>query len=130
MFRHILSLILLLSHVNFFMFIAQVDEVDAYDANGCRINDINSLVEYVHDVILHQKGKPRPDEDDDNARYYHLVKAFDSSFSQQVIASEHNPVNPKDKDRFPGLSTGQPDPVFYDVVTPPPEPISKARLLL
>ena len=123
MFRHIPVFILLLSHVNFFMFIAQVDEVDAYDAKGCRINDINSLVEYVNDVLLDHKSPSRPDEDDDNARYFHIIKASDFSISQQVAMGDTDWLNEKDQQRFPCINSGKPIPAFYDIVTPPPEPV-------
>lgn len=104
------------------MFIAQVDEVDAYDANGCRVNDINSLAEYIHDVILDHHGKSRPDEDDDNARYFHIDKTFDFSFSQQGIVSGTTALRTKGKNCYPGNS-GKPVPADGDVVTPPPKPV-------
>jgi hypothetical protein len=123
MLRNSLAFLLLISHVNFFMFIAQVDETDIYTANGNRINDINSVAEYIHDVILHHQNKPRPDEDDDNARYFHLVKTANYCFSQQVII-ESDPGPGRDKNTFPHISTTKLLPVFYDVVTPPPKTVA------
>jgi hypothetical protein len=103
------------------MFIAQVDEVDAYDSKGCRVNDINSLVEYVNDILLDHKGPSRPDEDDDNARYFHIIKAFDFSISQQVVVKNPGWLNATEQQHFPGINSGKPVPAFYDVVTPPPK---------
>ena len=67
--KQVLAFILLLSHVNFAMFIAQVDEIDIMDKNGQQQEDINSLVQYVGQ-IFHIKHKPLKDTDDDNARYF------------------------------------------------------------
>jgi hypothetical protein len=119
-----LAFLLLISHINFFMFIAQVDEVDAYDNKGCRINDINSLTQYIDDVILGHNNKPRPDEDDDNARYFHIVKLNGYSFSKQVILSEQKTCIIKTKKTFPLYSAQKLNPVFYDVVTPPPRVVA------
>ncbi len=80
MWRNVFAIIFLAAHVNVTMFIAQVDEVDTYDAKGRPQNDINTLGEYIHDMLLHHSNKPRPDEDDDNARYFQIVTMplFDS----------------------------------------------------
>ena len=102
------------------MFIAQVDEVDTYASNGSRINDINSLAEYIHDIILHHQNKSRDDEDDDNARYFHLVKLADYSFTQQIAISGTKPDGIKAKQDFPYIKAQKLLSVFYDVVTPPP----------
>ena len=83
-----LAFILLLSHINFSMFIAQVDEQDAYDKNGQQEEDINSVVQYLA-VVFHIKHKPLPDTDDDNARYFHIVKIDEYCFPQQSIIKEH-----------------------------------------
>lgn len=69
MWRNFFAILLLTTHVNVTMFIAQVNEVDTYDAKGRRQNDINTLGEYIHDILLHHSNKSRPDEDDDTARY-------------------------------------------------------------
>jgi hypothetical protein len=71
------------------MFIAQVDEVDVYDKNGNQQEDINSLIEYVSD-LCHYKHKPLPDNDDDNARYFHCVKLPNYGFTQHIVIVENN----------------------------------------
>lgn len=80
----ILAFILLLSHINFSMFIAQVDEIDVYDKNGQQEEDVNSLVEYLADTF-HIKHRPLKDSDDDSARYFHASKFDDYNFSQLGI---------------------------------------------
>jgi hypothetical protein len=115
-----LAFLLLISHINFFMFIAQVDEVDAYASDGSRISDINSVAEYINDIVLHHPNKTRNDEDDDNARYFHLVKLADYSFNNQVILSGSKTVEAEREKTFPCMDEQDLHSVFYDVVTPPP----------
>ena len=43
--------------------------------SGHRINDINSLAEYVHDVILKRGDKPREDEDRRQCPLFSYCKA-------------------------------------------------------
>ena len=120
MLKQSLAFLLLICHVNFFMFVAQVDEVDAFDSHGCRINDVNSLVEYINDVLLDNNGKSRPDEDDDTARYFHLNKLNVFSSVKPVIESEHSSGGVKSKETFPPYNSRKLLSVFFDVVTPPP----------
>lgn len=118
MFRRPLALLLLVAHVNFFMCIAQVDEVDAYTPAGQRINDINSLAEYINDVVLKHNDKNREDEDDDNARYFHMAKV-DYNFSQPVTAPCSKNYE-ESKSSFPLVDDDDLHPVYFEVITPPP----------
>jgi hypothetical protein len=120
MFRKPLALLLLLSHVNFFMFIAQVDEVDAYDAHGCRVNDVNSLAEYINDVLTNNKSKSRPDEDDDNARYFHIIRLPGVCLPRQVSIAVTETSNDTDLNYSFCANDKKQLSVFFDVVTPPP----------
>jgi hypothetical protein len=120
MFQKPLAFLLLLSHINFFMFIAQVDEVDCYNADGTRINDINSLTEYINDVILHRQSKSREDEDDDNARYFHIVRLPGVCLPQQAAISVAKPSNNRDLNYSFYTNDKKPLNIFFDVVTPPP----------
>lgn len=69
------AFILLLLHINFSMFIAQIDEEDIYDATFQQVQDINSLSDYLQQTFSHHKGNhKKKDSDDDNARYFHCLK--------------------------------------------------------
>lgn len=85
----IIALIVLLSHLNFSMFIAQIDEVDVFDKSGQQREDVNSLVEYLANTF-HIKHKPFKDSDDDNARYFHTVKLPNCIIPQPIVAKEDN----------------------------------------
>lgn len=96
MWRNIFAILFLTMHVNVTMFIAQVDEVDTYDARGKRQNDINTLGEYIHDILLHHNKKSRPDEDDDTARFCQIVTMplYDGHhFKQKNSSEEITPIN-------------------------------------
>ena len=84
-----MAFIVLVSHLNFSMFIAQIDEVDVFDQSGQQREDVNSLVEYLANTF-HIKHKPVKDTDDDNARYFHMVKLPSCIVPQQIVAKEDN----------------------------------------
>jgi len=85
----IIAFIVLMSHINFSMFIAQIDEVDVFDKNGQQREDVNSLVEYLANTF-HIKHKPITDSDDDNARYFHVVKLPNCIVPQPIVTKEDN----------------------------------------
>lgn len=58
------------------MFFPMVDEDDQYDeVTGLQKDDINSLAEYIYQVILGHKDTTPEDEDDDQAHFYHIKNA-------------------------------------------------------
>jgi len=85
----VIAFIVLLSHINFSMFIAQIDELDIFDSSGQQREDVNSLVEYLVNTF-DVKHKPAKDSDDDNARYFHVVKLPGCIIPQPTIAKDDN----------------------------------------
>lgn len=116
--KQVLALILLLSHVNFAMFIAQVDELDIVDNNGQQQEDINSLVQYIGQA-LHIKHKPLKDSDDDNARYFHASKFDDHFFSQAGILKKADFFSVETK--FPPCVDEKVNSIYLDIQGPPPK---------
>jgi hypothetical protein len=114
--KQALALILLLSHVNFAMFIAQVDEVDMVDHAGRQQEDINSFIQYIGQVF-HIKHKPLKDGDDDNARYFHASKFEDYIFCQGEILKKYFFVATK----FPPCIEEKINSIYLDIQGPPPK---------
>ena len=114
----IIAFIVLLSHINFSMFIAQIDEVDVFDKNGQQREDINSLVEYLASTF-HVKHKPFEDSDDDNARYFHVVKLPSCIIPQPIVAKEDN-FNFSNKS-FSLFIEKKPTSLSLDIQGPPPK---------
>src|SRR2546423_2742158 len=118
--KKLLAIILLISHVNFSMFIAQIDEVDSFDYSGQQQEDVNSLVQYVAQ-LCHVQHKPIKDSDDDNARYFHLIK-FDYSVFGQQFAEVKKPNNESSqKIIYPPFLQQRLSSIFIDIYSPPPE---------
>ncbi|HMH22741.1 MAG TPA: hypothetical protein VK563_13235 [Puia sp.] len=114
-----LAFLVLLSHMNTSMLLPQVPEQDHYDTNGRRLDDINSVVEYIQ-VALGNDTTP-DDEDDDNGQTFHLVKAVDYIFSQpHSIVQEKKPAG-RNTNHFPEYRSGKIEMIAIDIVTPPPE---------
>jgi len=59
----IIAFIVLVSHINFSMFIAQIDEVDVFDKNGQQREDVNSLIEYLANTDREQMVTGTPEYD-------------------------------------------------------------------
>ncbi|HVT83808.1 MAG TPA: hypothetical protein VHD35_01330 [Chitinophagaceae bacterium] len=121
MWRNLFAILFLTAHVNVTMFIAQVDEVDTYDAKGRPQNDINTLGEYIHDILLHHSNKPRPDEDDDNARYCQVVSMplYDFSLYKSKTSGD-TPVMEQKKEYALFKENKWHSPVL-DILSPPPK---------
>lgn len=80
--KRIFAYILLLSHIQFTMFIPQVDELDIFNSRGMQVGDINNLYEYIDELVFNQAPDNDTDEDDDTARYYHVQKTDSYCFQQ------------------------------------------------
>ena len=122
--RKLISILLLLIHVNTSMFIPVMDEVDIFDAHGMQYDDINSTYEYVDQVVLGNEDSTPEDEDDDHAREFNMVymKIF---VVPRLIMSEPGEKNTaaiwvikpdfliRPEDRWASA--------FHDIIVPPPK---------
>lgn len=116
----VLVAILLLLHVNFSMFIAQVDEIDVYDASGHQVEDVNSLIDFLR-VTFHKEKTHhnKKDSDDDNARYFHIVKLdrlFYQPFFEVLKTGDTTGLH-----NYPQLAESKPSAVFSETQSPPPK---------
>ena len=121
--RRFLLYIVLLMHVNTYMFFPMIDETDQYECSGKQKDDINSLVEYINQVLMGHRDNTPEDEDDDQAHYYHI-----KSISSYVTLCEVHPhfVRPPYEPVMDALEYGTPTApqlpfVSYDISGPPPK---------
>lgn len=121
--KQLLAFILLISHINFSMFIAQVDEVDAFDHTGRQLADINSLIQLISFSAETARHNDYRDSDDDNARYFHLERPGNLLFVQELLSFK--------KSKTGSGATTYPDPAPERIVSslsetfsPPPETLS------
>ena len=105
--------------MNYSMFIPQVDETDIYDKNGNQVDDINSLVEYIDQIVLGNVDPTPEDEDDDNACYFHVIK-IDPSIKPQFSESETKPDLPLSAIEYPLIKEEKLPEVYFRVTKPPP----------
>ncbi len=116
----LLAFILLLLHVNFSMFIAQIDEKDVYDADFRQVHDINSLSEYIQYSFSKDKDPHKTkDSDDDNARYFHALKPHfflvqpSAAVKKESSLYSYRSIPLQDEN---SLSSG-----FFEILAPPPK---------
>lgn len=105
------------------MFIPVVDEKDVYDARGRQINDINTIIEFVDQVILGHTDVTKADEDDDQAHFF--TGSFGVDFylptPQQATVCRNEPTANDLAAAYPLLQVRETQSVAYDILTPPPE---------
>lgn len=111
---------MLLLHINFTMFIPQVDEMDIYDRSGRQIEDVNSLSEYLVEAFTPtEKHYSKKDGDDDNARYFQLYRT--TLFLEQPVAVvQMLPARCRNKS-IPLTDETRLAAGFSKVVSPPPK---------
>jgi|SRR6187402_2325740 len=113
------AFILLLLHINFSMLIPQIEEID-FDVTDFKIDDINSLFEYVDQVILENSDITPEDEDNDTARNYSLTQIdfYCNQYSFEITS--HN-FPEKGKNFFPEYAANKIPSISFDIVGPPPK---------
>lgn len=119
--KNLFAFLVLISHMNFTMFIPQVDEVDGFDAAGQQVDDINSLYEYVDEVVLGHKDTTPEDEDDDSGAYYHIQKVDNYYCNRMVNVVKRAAFFANNKKNFPVLKQEKLPSVFFEIQCPPPE---------
>jgi hypothetical protein len=117
--KKLTAFIMLLLHMNFFMFLPQCEETDYYDANGQQADDINSVVEYVRVVLGYDKTAD--DEDDDSGNNFTITKSCDYFFQQQVAILDIRDLLQRSNRGYneyiiPALLC-----TCNDIISPPPE---------
>jgi hypothetical protein len=121
MLRNLTIFIVLLVHINGSMFLPQVAEQDIFNAQGQQQKDINTVIEYIDEVILDKHDKNPIDTDNDQGQNFHLVKIVDYYFEIDFTAIKHNPVVASAKKRFGHFPEKKLYPVTLDILAPPPK---------
>ena len=118
--KKIFTFIVLLCHMNFTMFFPTVEEHDVYEANGVMVDEINSVYEYIDEVLLDNKDDSPEDEDDDEPDYYQMVKAGDLYYHQEMSVTPNFSATTS-KISYSSYYQVTPLTLSYDIVAPPPE---------
>lgn len=105
------------------MFFPMVDEDDQYDeVTGLQKDDINSLAEYIYQIILGHKDTTPEDEDDDQAHFYHIKNAPTYVITLGTYRQIEKSVNTYYKmPVYPVLSDPKLKLLTEEVIAPPPE---------
>lgn len=117
--KRLAAYILVLLHINFFMFTPQFEEQDVYDTWGSQQEDINSLAEYINEIILHNLDSTPDDEDDDSAS--DLNPAPLAYWRNIPAASVDKPLLLSASLTFSFVKEQKIASVHYDIIPPPPK---------
>ena len=115
--------ILLFLHISTTMFIPVVDEKDVFDKRGRQINDINTIFEFVDQLVLGHTDVTQQDEDDDQAHYFTGINSVSYYISnqQQVTCCKQEPTSSQLAVAYPLMAVQKPLAIAYEILTPPPE---------
>jgi hypothetical protein len=119
--NRLLSFLVLISHMNFIMFIPQVEEIDLFNVQCVQEDDINSLYEYVDQIVLSGEDVSPEDEDDDTARYFYVTQVDQSPFHQLNIVLKNPAYSLPHKIDFPSDPNQKLPSLFSDIQSPPPK---------
>lgn len=119
--KKVVAFILLLCHMNTSMFLPQVAESDRFDSSGQQIDDINSVVEYVDQIILGHRDRTPEDEDNDDGQNFTLATNINYYVDQPFVVLEHPEFEKAGKRNFFEYSVPKISFVSYDIVVPPPK---------
>jgi hypothetical protein len=104
------------------MFIPQMAEVDMYDPSGHRVDDINSLVEFIDQEVMGHYDNTPEDEDDDNGHPYHIIRLADFTWHPYVAEIQTKPTATEQPARsFTGYIEHKLTPGYRNLVSPPPK---------
>ena len=121
MLKKLLIFIVMLVHINGSMFLPQVAEQDIYNAQGQQQKDINTVIEYVDEVLMDNHDKNPVDEDNDQGQNFHLVKMVDYYFEIDFSPIKHKPVVAIAKNKFSLFPEEKIHSVTLDILAPPPK---------
>jgi hypothetical protein len=120
--RKLLIYIVLIMHVNTYMFFPMIDEQDVFDSAGVQKDDINSLAEYIYQVVLGHKDDTPEDEDDDQAHFYHFKSRCNLIVQYMVVQSVKEQALVITESSVYGMShVPQLLHPSYDISAPPPD---------
>lgn len=91
------------------MLLPQLAELDSFSISGEQVDDINSVIEFVDQIILGNDDSTPEDEDDDSAKHFLVIKTIDLYYRQSV---DHLP------EVFHFLIPAQKIPAFSDCLIP------------
>jgi hypothetical protein len=121
MLKKLFAFTILLAHINYAMFIPQLEETDSFDDMGVQVDDINSFSEFVDEVMLGNKDTTPEDEDNDNGFWLNTVKAEQYCFEQFTV----DIIKPGDETghnrEYPTYEVGKLKPIYRELICPPPE---------
>ncbi|MEP6748269.1 MAG: hypothetical protein ABJB86_11125 [Bacteroidota bacterium] len=121
MLRKVVIFLVMLVHINGSMLLPQTAEQDIYDEQGQQKKDINTVIEYVDEIILGNHDKNPIDQDNDQGQNFHLVKMVDYYFEIDFTPVKRRVVIATAKEPFNIFSEEKLHPVTLDILAPPPK---------
>jgi hypothetical protein len=120
MLQQLIAFLVLISHINTSMLLPQVAEDDMY-CDSLQVDDINSLYEYVDEIILGNIDSTPEDEDDDRGQNFKPTRFGDEICEIKFRTLQINQPDTPTLHEFFESTTKITILVAYDILTPPPK---------
>ncbi len=121
MFKKLIAFITLLCHMNSSMLLPQGAELDVFNWSGQQEDDINTVFEYVDQVILGHHDNTPEDEDDDSGQNLHLVKDVNYCFQPFFTPVERKVIITRKKPAYALFQLRKLSAVYQEILSPPPD---------
>ncbi len=121
MLRKLVIFIVVLVHVNGSMFLPQTAEQDIFNSQGQQEKDIDTVVEYIDEVVMNNHEKNPVDKDNDQGQNFHLVKIVDYYFAPDFTPVKNKFLKTAARQPFALFSEKKIHMVTLDIPAPPPK---------
>jgi hypothetical protein len=119
--KRIIAFSLLCLFINSSMLLPQVDESCLHHSCGKQSNHVNSLLEWVDEVLLEHVDTTPEDEDDENTFINSMIDETCCHRSQQKHDLQPHQILLTDACKFAEYAAGKLPSLILDVTAPPPE---------
>ncbi|MGZ8534890.1 MAG: hypothetical protein ACXWV4_05100 [Flavitalea sp.] len=103
------------------MVLPQIGEKDLFDSQGIEQDDINSLVEYIDQVLLGNFDNSPEDEDNDNGQNFYQSNSYEYIFQADKRSLIDHMFFEWIELRYIDYKFLRPTTLNFDILSPPPE---------
>ena len=92
-----------------------------YNWNGQQEDDVNTVIEYIDQVVLGHHDPTPEDEDDDSGQNFHLAKDVNYCFQPFFTPLERKIIIIRKKSGYALFQLRKPSAVYQEIISPPPD---------
>ena len=110
--------------MNFTMFVPQLSELDFVQEKGKQMDDIDSMTEFIDQVILGNKDETPENENTDHSKVFYIVQFNYHCISQQPVVTDAAAGFIPLVTLYPELVNKKISAISLDIAAPPPKTLA------